>query len=77
MKWFKVLSKDYSLVQLDKEKMHEELETALKSISSFSDLEKKYNSLKQKLEENLQKESTLVCKIQDLEKTIYVWNQSS
>ena len=77
MKWFKVLSKDYSLAQSEKEKMQKELETTLKSVTSFSDLEKENNSLKLKLEEQLQKELTLVSKIKDLEKTISVWNKSS
>lgn len=77
MKWFKVLSKDYSLAQTEKEKMKEELETALQNKSSLSELEKENKELKQTISDNTQKESTLVSKIQDLEKTISVWNQSS
>ena len=77
MKWFKVLSKDYSLAQSEKKKMQQELETALNNISSSSDLEKENNILKQKLEKKTQKEISLVSKIKDLEKTIFTWNQSS
>ena len=77
MKWFRVLSKDHSLLQEEKKKAQEELETALLSSNLLFKLEAENETLKQINTHHTQRESKLTSKIEELEKTISAWNKSS